>query len=57
MKEVGLYPSDTHEPGGKETGQRMGHYVIEGGLFAVAFAKLQATGFRLRWHNAKVGAP
>jgi SprT-like family len=47
MKEVGLYPSDTHKPGGKETGQHMGHYIIEGG----PFAKLQAAGFRLRWQS------
>jgi len=33
MKEVGLYPSSTGEHGGKETGQRMSHYIIEGGDF------------------------
>lgn len=51
MKEVGLHPSDTAQPGGKETGQNMGHYIVEGGRFAVAFAKLQATGFKLRWQS------
>jgi predicted SprT family Zn-dependent metalloprotease len=51
MKEVGLYPSHTHEPGGKETGQSMGHYIIKGAPFAMAFAKLQATGFELRWQS------
>ncbi|HTV54292.1 MAG TPA: SprT-like domain-containing protein [Terriglobia bacterium] len=51
MKQIGLQPSDTAQPGGKETGQHMGHYIIEGGPFAVAFAKLQATGFTLRWQS------
>jgi predicted SprT family Zn-dependent metalloprotease len=51
MKEVGLYPSDTGKPGGKETGQKVSHYVIEGGPFAKAFAKLEATGFKLRWQS------
>ena len=31
MKEVGLYPSDTGQEGGKETGQRMADYAIRGG--------------------------
>jgi hypothetical protein len=38
-------------PGGKETGQHVSHYVITGGAFAVAFTKLQATGFTLRWQS------
>jgi len=36
MKEIGLYPSNTGEPGGKETGQNMSHYIIEGGAFDLA---------------------
>jgi hypothetical protein len=56
MKEVGLYPSDTAQPGGKETGQNMGHYIIEGGPFSTAFAKLQATGFKLRWQSRSAEA-
>jgi hypothetical protein len=46
-----LHPSSTGAPGGKETGQHVSHYVIAGGAFAVAFAKLQATGFTLRWQS------
>lgn len=34
MKVVGLYPSNTGKPGGKETGPQMTHYIIEGGPFA-----------------------
>lgn len=51
MKEVGLHPSDSGAPGGKETGQNISHYITEDGPFAVAFAKLQATGFTLRWRS------
>jgi hypothetical protein len=38
MHEVGLVPSDTGEPGGRETGQRMTHYIQPGGAFDVACA-------------------
>jgi ribosomal protein S27AE len=51
MMEVGLHPSSTGEPGGKETGSRVSHYVIEGGPFALAFSRLKATGFELRWQS------
>lgn len=33
MIEIGLMPSSTGEIGGKQTGQRMSHYVMESGLF------------------------
>lgn len=33
MKEVGLYPSDTGQPGGKETGQSCSHYIMDSGKF------------------------
>lgn len=39
MKEVGLQPSTTGAEGGKETGARVSHYIIEGGRYAEAFAK------------------
>ncbi len=41
MKEVGLQPSDTFAPGGKETGHLVGDYIVEGGRFAVALKKLE----------------
>ena len=34
MKEIGLQPSTTGEPGGKETGQSVTHYIIPGGEYA-----------------------
>jgi hypothetical protein len=49
MKGVGLQPSSTGEPGGKETGQTVSHYIITGGRFDVACGALLARGFELRW--------
>jgi hypothetical protein len=40
MKEIGLYPSETAAPGGKETGQKVSHHITPDGPFAMAFAKL-----------------
>ena len=51
MKEIGLQPSTTDEPGGKETGQSVTHYIIAGGPYAKAYAKLKARGFRLHWQS------
>ena len=51
MRAVGLAPSATGEPGGKETGERVTHYVIPGGPFARACAALLASGFALDWQS------
>ncbi len=55
MKAVGLYPSTTGEPGGKETGQSVTHYIIEGGSYDNAYAKFAATGFQLNWQSQPFG--
>jgi len=52
MKEIGLQPSTTGQPGGKETGQSVTHYIVAGGPYAKAYAKLKARGFRLNWQSA-----
>ncbi len=49
MKAIGLQPTDTGEEGGKETGERVSHFVIPDGPFARAAAKLAARGFALPW--------
>lgn len=49
MESVGLMPSDTGEPGGKRVGQKMTHYIIEGGPFDVACKELLAQGRMLSW--------
>jgi predicted SprT family Zn-dependent metalloprotease len=51
MKEVGLHPSSTGQTGGKETGQKMTHYIVAGGPYAQTVARLKETGFLLRWQS------
>lgn len=45
MRAVGLIPSDTAAPGGKEVGQKVSHYVEDGGRFAKVCADLVGQGF------------
>jgi hypothetical protein len=54
MKSIGLQPSDTGETGGKETGQKMNHYIIAGGAFDKANAVLLQGGFALSWADAAI---
>ncbi len=51
MREVGLQPTSTGEPGGKETGQSVTHYIIPEGHYAKAYAQLSASGFQLHWQS------
>ena len=55
MKEIGLQPSTTGAPGGKETGQSVTHYIIPGGGYAKAYVKLKARGFQVHWQSAPEG--
>jgi predicted SprT family Zn-dependent metalloprotease len=55
MEAVGLIPSDTGQPGGKQTGQRMTHYVEEDGAFDRACIKLLRKGFTIPWHALTSG--
>lgn len=48
MEAVGLVPSDTAQPGGNKTGQRVSHYIEKGGVFAKAFAAMPRE-FGLPW--------
>jgi predicted SprT family Zn-dependent metalloprotease len=52
MKEIGLQPSDTGEENGKETGERVSHYIISGGSFAKAYRRLESRGLQLHWQSA-----
>jgi predicted SprT family Zn-dependent metalloprotease len=47
MKKVGLYPSRTGEQGGKETGQRVSHYIVPGGPFDLVCGELLRSGYDL----------
>jgi predicted SprT family Zn-dependent metalloprotease len=49
MNTVGLTPSDTSAPGGKETGQRVSHYIAGGGPFDKACRRLIKQGFAVRY--------
>jgi len=37
MEAIGLQPSHTGSPGGKRTGQKMTHFIVEGGPFFAAY--------------------
>lgn len=52
MKTLGLQPSNDGMVGGKETGQCMSHYIIAGGPYAEAYAKLKGKGLQLHWESA-----
>jgi hypothetical protein len=49
MEAVGLIPSETGQPGGRKTGQRMTHYIAEGDKFARSCASLIDKGFSIPW--------
>ncbi len=51
MKSIGLQPSNTGAVRGKETGQNMTHYVVDG-PFRDSFAVLAATGWKLNLESA-----
>jgi hypothetical protein len=53
MKAIGLHPSNTGEPGGKELGYHMDHYIIDGGPFDLACAGFMAQVGTL-WGDAAV---
>lgn len=47
MREIGLVPTDTGRRGGKQTGQRVSHYIVPGGAFDRAADELIAKGFAI----------
>jgi len=54
MREVGLEPSSTGLPEGKDTGQSVSHYIRPGGPFITACQVLLAEGFELQWFDRHV---
>jgi predicted SprT family Zn-dependent metalloprotease len=54
MMELGLTPTATGEPGGKQTGQSITHMIAPGGPYERAAQALLATGFALRWQSVEV---
>ncbi len=59
MKMLGLMPSSTGEPDGKETGEKMSHYIVDGGPFAAVCSELLASGLVISWldRTGEEGAP
>jgi predicted SprT family Zn-dependent metalloprotease len=57
MRSIGLQPSSTGMVGGKETGHRMQHYVIDGGPFQQSYTRLAATGWHLNLQSAQRRGP
>jgi hypothetical protein len=51
MNEVGLVPSHTGEPGGKQTGQSMSHYIQDDGLYDTKWNELAGTGYVLEYQD------
>lgn len=51
MRSIGLQPSSTGQPGGKETGEKMDHYIIDGGPFQIAAKELMHERFVLSWYD------
>ena len=46
MEAIGLIPSDTGAPGGKQTGQKVSHYIAGGGRFERACRRADRAGLR-----------
>jgi hypothetical protein len=51
MMEIGLMPSNTGEPGGKQTGQQMTHYIMAGGPFERSAAALLARDYCINYQS------
>jgi len=43
--------SDTGEPGGKQTGQRVTHYIEAGGSYDTNWRMLESCGFRIEYQD------
>jgi hypothetical protein len=56
MKVLGLQPSHTGKPGGKETGQKVSHYIVDNGPYARSYNRLAANGFKLSWNSCQPDA-
>lgn len=52
MKSLGLHPSDTGGPDGREIGDQMSHYIIDGGPFDQQAKQLINAGFAITWQDS-----
>jgi predicted SprT family Zn-dependent metalloprotease len=51
MREIGLPASHTGAPGGRQTGDHMDHYILEGGPFLRSCESLLKTSFKISWYD------
>lgn len=51
MEEIGLHPSSTGAPGGKRTGRRVSHYIVDDGAFDLAAQKFLGV---IEWRGAPI---
>jgi len=49
METIGLMPSTTGQPGGKRTGQKCSHYIIDNGAFSKSCGQLLENRYRITW--------
>jgi hypothetical protein len=56
MEEIGLMPAEGDQPGGRRTGQGIGHYVIKGGAFDKAFQAMPPE-YQLPWISGQPDRP
>lgn len=56
MESIGLIPGDTGEEGGKQTGQKMTHYIEDGGKYEKAYAGWRSKGC-INWSAHPEAAP
>lgn len=52
MDRIGLTPTSTGEEGGKRTGRKVTHMIVDGGPYDNAYEDLICSGFALPWHGA-----
>src|SRR5262249_12419236 len=55
MEEIGLKPSSTGKEGGKRTGQKVSHYIIDGGKFDECWKLLEGAGFKFDYQDRPNG--
>ncbi len=51
MLSIGLMPSDSGKPGGKDTGEQMSHYIVKNKEFDKACSQLLTEKFTLSWFD------
>jgi hypothetical protein len=54
MRSLGLMPSDSGLPGGKQTGQRVSHFILPDGPFVQASLALCQTGWTVPWLDTRL---